>query len=335
MSDEKIISANVVDFPRVVKARTCDEARRPPKDDKFTTKTLKSYINRIGAEQLNFKRYIIREYIGKYYEEKTLITINEEGDIHCTNKDNEPTKDEAAAIKREWLEIVESIPTPIGATEAEGRALPKELGCAKDHLFFFHSRDPRQLEGKRPIIMAQQRIDTANGKKYVPWTFFDDGKWRAMECGGKLPFWKPPAQRISNKILICEGAKAAKFVDDLCNTDDPSTREMREAHPWYAELKEYEAWGMIGGALAPHRADYDEIPGDVSEVVYVCDNDHPGETALAKVSECYGKKLKGILFDYRWQKSWDLADEFPKIPEFWGTPNLVERNSIRGRPFGR
>src|SRR5271166_2540876 len=117
MSEEKITSATVVAFePRIVRARTCDEARRPPKDDsQFITKAMKAYINRIGAEQLNFKRYIIREYIGKYYEEKTLVTINEEGDIHCTNEEYAPSKEESAAIKREWLEIVESIPQPIGA----------------------------------------------------------------------------------------------------------------------------------------------------------------------------------------------------------------------------
>jgi hypothetical protein len=31
-------------------------------------------------------------------------------------------------------------------------------------------------------------------------------------------------------------------------------------HPWYEEFKDYEHWGIVGGALAVNRADYQGPP---------------------------------------------------------------------------
>jgi hypothetical protein len=129
-----------------------------------------------------------------------------------------------------------------------------------------------------------------------------------MEPDGALPFWKPhpPAKLKKPRIMIHEGAKAAEFI----------TRNLQESewkHPWREELEKYEHWGMIGGAMAPHRTDYDELRREKPvEVIYVCDNDHPGKSVLQEVSRMYGGSLKGIMFDDKWPMSWDLADEMPK-----------------------
>jgi hypothetical protein len=160
--------------------------------------------------------------------------------------------------------------------------------------------------------MCQQKYVNKNGqKKYVPWTFFDDGEWRSMEPQQKLPFWKPKQNYKTHKIMIHEGAKAASFVDNLIN--NPLYKDQKEKHPFTEFLSDYEHWGMIGGALAPHRTDYSELyKMSPLEVIYVCDNDEPGHSALQEVSRCYKRSLKGICFDQKWPPSWDMADKIPE-----------------------
>ena len=71
--------------------------------------------------------------------------------------------------------------------------------------------------------------------------------------------------------MIHAGAKAAKFVTELV-----ADKERCKRHPWGELLSFYEHWGIIGGALAPHRADYASLIREkFGEVVYVCDNDFP------------------------------------------------------------
>lgn len=104
--------------------------------------------------------------------------------------------------------------------------------------------------------------------------------------------------------MVHEGAKAAAAADRI-------VREGRD-HPWLDRLVDYEHWGMIGGALAPHRADYDSLRRqNAVEVAYVCDNDYEGKSALQKVSKAYGKSLRGVMFGNEWPTSWDMADPMP------------------------
>lgn len=259
---------------------------------------LAAYIDRIGAEERNFRRFIVCEYRGHYYAERSLIKLTPEGDIICTNKEYAPTKEEIIAIKA--AVVVEKFPKAILARDTDDL---KKLIYPGSLLHEFHSRL------KPGIIMAQERATFKDGTKaYLPWTYFSDGKWRRMEPDGALPFWKPEVTKKEKRvrIMIHEGAKAAAIVDAIVKNDAIS-------HPWKEELTGFEHWGMIGGALAPHRTDYDEIRREKPvEVIYVCDNDWPGQAALQEVSRWYGGPLKGIMFDKRWPPSWDLADEMPK-----------------------
>lgn len=258
---------------------------------------LAAYIDRVGAEELSFKRFIVREFKGNYYTERAIIRIIPETlDIYCSNKEYAPTAEEAEAIKK-GLEKVK-FPRSIKAKNIDG--LKKEL--KGDHFIFIDRHDTRQ------IIMVQERRMMKDGtKKYLPWTFWSDGEWRMMEPDGDLPLWKPNEHKQS-KIMIHEGAKAAAFCDKLCS--DP---ERLSKHPWGEFLQSYAHWGLIGGALAPHRADYKEISREnPTEVIYVCDNDFSGKAALAQVSKAYGKSLKGVMFDKRFPLAWDLADPMPK-----------------------
>lgn len=258
---------------------------------------LASYIDRIGAEQMNFRRFMIKVKTGHYYVEKVLITIDPDGEVNCRNTDYAPTKEEKAAIKNELAKV--EWPRSRGAPNV------LKLRITKDELYEFWDRD------RRNIIMCQQRIETEKGKAYIPWAFFNDGKWRLMEPDGLLPFWKPKPARNKVKIMIHEGASAAHFVDGLVN--DPKRKAERKAHPWIEMLAEYEHWGMIGGALAPHRVDYTELYAEKPmEVIYVCDNDFPGKSALQLVSKYYGMALKGILFDSDFPDRWDMKKPMPE-----------------------
>lgn len=280
---------------------------------------LAAYIERVGAEELNFRRFMVKEHKGGYYTERALIRINAEGEVTCSNQDYAPTAAEFEVIKVALR--TEKFPKAILARDTG--ELKKLVGRGSA-LYEFVSRKP----GENGIIMVQERATFADGRKaYLPWTFFSDGSWRRMEPDGALPFWKPEASSKKARIMVHEGAKAAAHVDALVNfVEVPAER-----HPWLDELSCYEHWGMIGGALAPHRADYEELRREKPvEVVYVCDNDKAGAAALQKVSKAYGLPLKGVMFDGRWPNAWDLGDEMPRHPQLfssgcrWIGPTLKE-----------
>lgn len=255
---------------------------------------LAAYIDRIGAEELNFRRFMVKEYKGdNYYFERCLIKISSSGDVNISNKAYAPTKEEADAIKGALLSS--SFPKCILATEANVEAL---RASRKGELYEFWDR----AEGG--IVMVQERTVIDGRKAFVPWTLWSDATWRKMEPDAALPFWKPK-KTGKGRIMIHEGAKTAAFVQGLVERGEP--------HPWLEELSKYEHWGMIGGALAPHRSNYAELAREKPvEVIYVCDNDYPGKSALREVSRNYGQTLKGITFDERWPPAWDMADPMPE-----------------------
>jgi hypothetical protein len=265
-----------------------------------TVPPLAAYIERIGAEELNFRRFMVKEHRGEYYVERSLIIVNADGTISCSNKDHAPTKDEAEAIKAALHSS--KFPRSVGAT---GRQV-KELRGSGQLRAGSISYEFVDREGR--IVMIQERATIKGKKIFIPWSYWSDGHWRKMEPEGALPFWRPYQERRESAVMIHEGAKAAKAVTDLIA--DP---ELLKKHPWGETLALYEHWGIVGGALAPHRADYASLIREkFSEVVYVCDNDFPGKSALQEVSRNYSGAMKGIMFDGRWPVAWDMADQMPK-----------------------
>ena len=262
------------------------------------------YIDRIGAEQLNFRKFMVKEHKGHYYTEKAIIVIKDDGTILCKNKEYKPTPLEEEAIKLQLQDETKKWPKATGAKNIDD--LVKMLKVNKKDLFEFYDRSNKTDQ----IIMVQQKIVKPDGSKaYVPWTKFNDGKWLNMEPDGLLPFWKPK-YRMKAKIMIHEGAKCGAFANWLCTSDSKEAVALRKTHPWSDELMDYEHWGMIGGALAPHRTNYDELAREKPiEVVYFCDNDWKGKKALELISPSWGKALKGIKLDGRWPEAWDIADE--------------------------
>jgi len=280
-------------------------ARKPRAPETFNYKSipaLAAYIDRVGATMMSYRKYMVREQLGNgYYKEVAIIRIDEEHIINCTHKDYAPTKKEVEEIAAAIRDV--KWPEHIGATEALLRSLMSVAQTNLDMLFVFWNRQTGLID------FVQERRNHKDGTKdYFPWTYYNDGRWRQMEPPDKLPLWKPKVKR-SNKIMIHEGAKTARFVEELCTSKEKEYAAIRTVHPWYEELKEYEHWGQVGGALAAHRADYREVAKEKpTEVVYVCDNDPPGMRADSDVSRAYGGLLYIVKFDNRWKYGFDLAD---------------------------
>jgi hypothetical protein len=278
------------------------------------------YIDRIGAEQLSFNRFMVKEYRGKYYVERCTIVIGEDGEITLPKgkKEYAPTKAEADQIKGAM--IGHKWPKAIGARSID--PFIKASGAKRDDLFEFWDR----ASGLITMVQERRQFKQSGDKAYLPWTMFDDGEVRMMEPSGGLPFWKPK-ERQSNKIMIHEGAKTARHVDWMINSNDVDAEKLRKTHPWYDELKDWEHWGQIGGALASHRANFEEIRREKpTHVSYICDNDRPGVAALPEVSRMYGGVLIGLKFDDKWPESFDLADEFTKktCPKMFGQSGVYK-----------
>ena len=302
--------------------------KRTKKPDPFPTpKAFADYLRRIGAEEVNFTRAMIRIYgTGKhnsYYVEKVLITLDRDDySIKLSRegkplageelKQYEPTPDEAEAIKSAY--IAKPPPRSICASESCAqhyiRALIRERGLNEKDFYIIRTRRP---DNECTVKLIQERwTDELGDKGYSTHTLWSDRNWRKQEPDGALPFWKPE-ERSYKPIMIHEGAKAAKCIDWMLNDRSAEAHAARAAHPWADELESYEHWGMIGGALAPHRSDYSELVREQPiRVVYFCDNDKPGKEVLQKISKLYGGKLRGVMLDGRWPESWDLADPMPK-----------------------
>lgn len=249
---------------------------------------LKDYLDRIGAEQLNFRTWMVKLYKGHYYHERALIKVGTDGTIKVNRKDYAPTDEEAALIKKNWDDS--EFPKSITARDTRGI----KLNTVGSVLYEFYNDD-----GK--LIFCQERTDP---KGFIPWSMWSDGKWRMMEPDGPLPFWKPKKRpkKDSGLLMIHEGCKSAKAANEL-----------PKDHPWYEEFKDYEHWGILGGALAVHRADYADLKkAKPTECIYVCDNDYSGKSALQVVSEHYGSKITGVMFDPRFKGGWDIADPLPE-----------------------
>jgi hypothetical protein len=262
------------------------------------------YVNRINAEQVNFRTWQVKEYKGKYYFEKAIIRVGPEGDVEAP-PDYAPTKAEQERIKQRWNES--EVPHSTRVKDLRPGMIKKTTPKSVFYEFY---------DDEGWLTFVQERCDP---KAYLPWSYWSDGVWRQMSPDGAVPFWMPKQRVIKGKIMIHEGAKAAKAAG-----------EMDEDHPWYDDFKDYEHWGLVGGSMSVRRADYKYLrkrlaETQITDVVYVCDNDWPGRNVLQEFSKYYGGKLAGTSFDMRFPSSFDMADPMPK--EFFNKKRYI------GPPF--
>ncbi len=278
---------------------------------------LKGYLDSVKAEQLNFRRYVIKEErLGTaYFDEKALIRISEDGDITCNKDEYKPSDETAEQIKRE-IQSIKDWPRSVAFGERQIRQL-EQIIPDNAIIYRFHVRGER-LKGLQQknnaaddctMIMCQVRINKDDGSKiYIPWTYFSDEKWRAMEPDGELPFFKPK-EKTHLKVMVHEGPKSASAAQQI--VDDYNMG--KASHPWAQELSTYEHWGIIGGAQATKRADFAELKAEKFEAaVFFCDNDDLGKESAANFARLYRELLGVVSVDNRWKERWDIADPMPE-----------------------
>lgn len=278
-----------------------------------TIPAMTAYANRVGAEQRHFRCWVIlKEVASGYFRELYIIRIAHDGTVKVRAADGgevpdeiKPTADEQAAIKAGAI----NFPLSITADPRNVDDLRAQLGG--DDLFVI-------LDVTRTkVVMCQQRKMLENGSKiYLSWSLFSDGQWRRMEPDvERLPLWKPHQRRHMPRIMVHEGAKAARYCDWLVN--DPAARDERARHPWAEHLARFEHWGWIGGAAAPLRTDWNEVKQlNAREVVLAADNDPIGRAAIRPIARelqsVINTRVTALWFDDRFPESFDLADAFPK-----------------------
>ena len=264
---------------------------------------LRAYINRVGAVQKSFRKYVIEAdgepAYGIMRKVAATIAITAENQLKVFDKEGayKPTADEVAAIETELTtaELPKSIPVNrFGIDE-----LRRQIG-GNPTLFEF-----RQQRGDG-CVFVQQRIYRDSGDKAdLPWSFWSDGQWRRMEPDGALPLFGLDQIQTGKPIMIHEGAKAASHVLQLIN--DP---EALTVHPWRAELARYSHLGWPGGAPNAHRVDWDPIKKlpEHRRVVLVCDNDQGGVDAVTEISRRLRRPLVAIIFNNEFLQTFDLAE---------------------------
>ena len=78
------------------------DAKTPPPDNKLASKmipALAAYLNRVGAEECNFRRFVVKETGENGYPIDRAVIKIEGGTISCSSPDHAPTDDEKAAIE--------------------------------------------------------------------------------------------------------------------------------------------------------------------------------------------------------------------------------------------
>lgn len=312
--------------------------------------SVRDYMKRIGAESRSLKTAVVKESRGKYWTDTTVIRFGEDGVVKCDIPEMEPTDLEAAAIAREWNLYAWPELKPIHNIMNAPRMITE---APASDVFEF-----RNAAGM--IVFVQVRIaierDGNADKKYVPWTYWSDDKWRCAEPEGPLPIYNAHRINESPTVFIHEGAKAARHVQWMVDGETPEAREALANHPWGRELSGAVHIGWIGGALSPYRTDWTAIrKSGITRAYIVSDNDDPGREAVPAISQQLRVPTFQIQFTEEFPASFDLADPFPKSmfgklegvtfyvgrgfrdylhPATWAT-DLIPNPSGKGRPSTR
>ena len=270
--------------------------------------TLMAYLRRVGATERNFRKHVIvvadeYAYMGGKREIAT-IKIEEDGTVDCNIKDYEPTADEQKAIKAE----VGAAPFPKSINARKTMVPPQLVGVDPKHYFVF----PDQYSADEVRFIQWRRDDP---KQDLPLSFWSDGEWRMMEPDGLLPLWGLDQLKNFHAIFIHEGAKGARDVRALVDKGGV----FLAAHPWSEDLRDAAHLGWPGGATNSDRVDWSPIKklSPHARIIIVADNDRPGVDAVTKISSTLKRSLLVVRFDNKFPEGFDLADPWPKRPDWW------------------
>lgn len=270
---------------------------------------VRDYLTRIGAEVRSTRKAIVREDHGRYWKDICVINFSPEGEISCSKADFEPTEAEAAQIKQAFRDTQwPRSNTIVGRVKVPEEMLvgvePDEI---EERIFEF-----RNAAGE--FVMFQKRVESKkNGKAYLPWTYWDDGKWRQLEPMGPLPLWGVSDVHGHDTVFVHEGAKAARHMKRLMTEKGAKWQELKKRFPWAEEMENAAHVGWIGGALNPDRTDWGQLEAlGVKKVYVVADNDQPGKDALKEISRNINLPTYAVVFTDQWNSGFDLADPWPE-----------------------
>ena len=264
-----------------------------------------NYLSRIGAEARSIRTAVVKQVQGAYWTDLATIRIGKDGKVDAPDS-YMPTEAEAALIKAECAEVT----WPEAITIAKNYKLPKELERVESERIFEY----KNLNGE--IVMLRERVENAEGgeKSYIPYTFWNDGEWRKAEPEGALPIYGLDTIGDHTTAFVHEGEKAARFVHRLIHPNTDEEKARLAAHPWGLELSAAAHLGWQGGALTPHRTDWDVLrKTGLKRIIIVADNDTPGKSAVPKIAQrLKGMTVFSIEFSDQFPGSFDLADPFPE-----------------------
>lgn len=263
-----------------------------------------SYLSRIGAEVRSMYKAVIMEVSGNYFRDTAVVMFDRDGKVTCRPSGNEPTEAEQAKIIEEFATA--TFPKQVLATDHDLEKLPQKAKDAGEKNLFIY----RDFAGE--IIMLQVRYDNAKGKNYVPYTYYDDGEWRAQEPEGKLPLLNLDKIGDNTTAIVHEGGKSAKYIQWMIEKKTPEAQAAFDSHPWAAELDYAVHCAWQGGALSPSRTDWSAlVKRGIKRVIIVADNDFVGLAAVPDIAKEIRCETYCIQFSNQWPASFDLFDPFP------------------------
>jgi hypothetical protein len=284
--------------------------------DLFDLPTAREYLRHIGAQPRGMWKAVVVERQGRYARDVAFVRLKkddsgchltvtaEDGDGAAAYQPSDGVRQviQFEAAQARWPEYVKP---------HSPRNLPDGLNKAYRADAVFEFRDAEGL-----LIILQQRVDEpGKDKRYVPWTYWSDNRWRQLEPDGPLPLWGIDQLKKHELVFLHEGAKAARAVRRMVEADTPEAKAALAAHPWGKELQHAAYLGWIGGALNPQRTDWSPL-ANAKRIVIVAENDGPGHDAVPKIARllaAYPVTVEAVRFTTeQWPLSFDLADPFPE-----------------------
>ncbi len=286
---------------------------------------VRDYLNRVGASLKGLRRAVVEgDREGGYLTERAEIRFTPDGAITAPSG-YEPTQAEQAGIRAalEGVRLPAAEPFRHMGKHLPGPGQVPWAIADPDDLAVCWDRKREQILFVQERRCRKDPKGHATGDKYyVPWTYFDDGKWRQTEPDSLLPLWGLDQIGSHTSVIVHEGAKAAQFCarlisdadEGLYATSGPSVEARKRLldHPLRDLLEAGPHLGWLGGAPNAHCTDWAALRlAGVKQVILVCDNDRVGKDASSRISLLCGLPMRTVFFDDRFPLSFDLADPVP------------------------
>ena len=264
---------------------------------------LRQYMKRIGAVEKSLNKLIVeKERDGDGYKRQVCsITVKRDGTISCPKKEYQPNDDEQDAIQEAFRGLRWPRIKPLSRIKDP----PKQVSQAsQEDLFLFKDE-------KKRIIFVQVRVQTAEGKAYLPFSYWDDDEWRQIEPD-QMPLYNLHKLKDNAIVFLHEGAKAARAMQTLVEGKTQAARNKLSNHPWKEELSTGVHLGWAGGVHATDRIDWSPLSQhSIMKCYIVADNDAAGVRAVPRISKKLKKTAYSIQFTDEFPRGFDLADDFP------------------------